>query len=306
MNYAESIAANTLLLMDNDPSVVILGHGVTDPKHIFGTTGPAHEKYPDRVIETPLSENMLTGALAGLAAEGFKPIYVHARAEFGLLGMEHLVNTIAKWPYLHNGQELPIIIRMLIGRGWGQGPTHSQSFASMFLDVPGLSVMVPVQPSWSWIEKAYDAGTPHIIFEPRRVYEHNVMADPTGHTADVEIMTIGDCVLEALEARKHLSPMGIWAEVTPIEDFDNLPASQALAVIVDTGFGAADYVAREMPVAYRIVEPPFRPLGSSPTHEHLWYPRTYDIIKAVRELLGKDIPYQEEEPISTTVRKESF
>ena len=281
MKYSEAIAQATVDLMDKDPKVIVLGEGVTDEKGIFGTTRAAFEKYPDRVIETPLSENMLTGALAGLAAEGYKPIYVHARAEFSLLGMEHLVNTIAKWPWLHNGQQLPIIIRMLVGRGWGQGPTHSQSFHTMFRQVPGLAVFYPVHPNLvsPYYLSAYREGNPTIIVEPRRLYDFlhlGLGQERLSSQWNLTIYTIGDIVIEAAVASEELLKQGIKTRVAPIGDL-TFPSSPTTLpyILCDTWHNPDADVC-----------PPFKPLGTSAALEAAWYPTASDIVQAVCDKLG--------------------
>ena len=101
MKYREGLAQSLLDAMGNDPKVVILGESVSDPKGIFGTTLPSAQSYPERVIEIPVSENMITGACLGLALEGWKPVLVHSRCEFMMVAMENMINTAAKWKVLY-------------------------------------------------------------------------------------------------------------------------------------------------------------------------------------------------------------
>ena len=99
---------------------------------------------PNRVIETPVSENAVTGIQLGMSLLGKKPILMHARVDFSLLGFDQLLNNAAKWHYMFGGtMNVPIVIRLIIGRGWGQGPQHSQSLESVFSHFPGLKVVVP-------------------------------------------------------------------------------------------------------------------------------------------------------------------
>ena len=121
------------------------------PKGIFGTTSNLSKKYgKNRVIESPISENGITGISIGLAINNFKVLLIHQRVEFALLSIEQIFNNAAKSFYVTNGKhKVPIVIRMVIGRGWGQGPAHSQSFETIFSYVPGLKVLIP--------SSAYDA-----------------------------------------------------------------------------------------------------------------------------------------------------
>ena len=142
-DFAQQIKEGLDEVLATDPSTLIMGLGVTDPKGVFGTTLGLSEKYgPNRVIETPTSENAITGIGVGLAITGYRPIMVHQRLDFFLLAMDQLVNSAAKWHYMFGGQQsVPITIRLITGRGWGQGPTHSQNLHSWFTHIPGLKVV---------------------------------------------------------------------------------------------------------------------------------------------------------------------
>ncbi len=172
MFYREAIAQEHLAILDRDPKAIILGVGVNDgAKYIFGTTKLAAEKYPDRVIETPLSETMLTGAIIGMAADGWHPTLVHARADFLYLSAEHLLNTAATWRMIH-GTGCPITVRAIIGHGWGNGPMHTKAPLEMF-NVPGLALFTP-RNLWGLIRamnNAVNTGTPTVIMERRHFYD---------------------------------------------------------------------------------------------------------------------------------------
>lgn len=304
--------------MERDDKVIVLGEGTNDGKCIFGTTLEAARRWPKRVIETPLSENMLTGALAGLAANGWKPIYVHARSEFSLLGMSHIVGTLAKWKWLHNGQGLPIVIRMLVGRGWGQGSNHSQAFHSMFAHVPGLKVLYPVDPRrvGTWLGNAFSWKQPVVIIEPRRMYDiENLSLAYDSRPCRAWILTFGDCIIEAQKAQQLLAYDGIHVNVFPIEDMNGLADYRVNepVVIVDTAhipFGASAEIAARLAEAgntrVRRVGPPFMPQSSAASLEATWYPSAEDIVRAVCELLGREYRPMETAAAGRDGRKEPF
>ena len=125
-----------------------MGEGVPDPKRIFNTTAGLLEKYgPQRIMDMPLSENALTGMCIGSGLVGMRPVMIHQRTDFAYLAFDQIINNAAKWNFMFNGQgQVPIVIRMMIGRGWGQGPTHSQSLQSWFAHIPGLKVVMPSTP----------------------------------------------------------------------------------------------------------------------------------------------------------------
>jgi len=304
MNYGQQIAKGWADVMAEDPKVVILGEGVTDHKGLFGTTLACHEKFPDRVIETPVSENMITGACLGMALEGWKPVLVHNRVEFMMLSMEHIVNTIAKYRAIH-GRDFSLVIRALVGRGWGQGPNHSQAFHSMFAHVPGLRVLYPVHADNMryHIDNALNWGGPTIILEPRRMYDVEFIEYPAWENPDTYIATFGDIVLDAAIAATHLSTCGIEAQVWPIEDVTHMeipPKKFKSVVIADTGHlfcGASAELATLMHEAdfarVKRVGPPFCPLPTSAALEAKWYPTAQDISDAVCEMFGvKPTPLQ--------------
>jgi len=137
--------------MQEDANIFIIGEGVPDPKGIFGTTSGLREKYGEkRVLDMPVSENALTGVCIGAALTGLRPVLMHQRVDFSLLSMDQIINNAAKWHYMFGGQlKVPLVIRMIIGRGWGQGAQHSQNLQALFSHIPGLKVVMP--------STAYDA-----------------------------------------------------------------------------------------------------------------------------------------------------
>ena len=148
ITFAEAVREATVQAMEKDDSVLALGLGVTDPKGVFGTTLGLKEQFGrERVYDIPVSENAVTGICVGLAISGFRPILSHQRADFMLMSMDQIINNSAKWSYMFGGQSsVPLVIRTIVGRGWGQGPQHSQNFQAMFAQIPGLKVVSPTTP----------------------------------------------------------------------------------------------------------------------------------------------------------------
>jgi len=142
ITFNEAIAEALVQTMQYNSNVFIMGEGVDDSKGIFGTTKSAYEKFPERVFDTPLSENALTGWGTGAALGGMRPVMVHARIDFLMLAMDQIINHAAKWNYMH-GLSVPWTIRTIVGRGWGQGAQHSQALHPLFAHIPGLKVVAP-------------------------------------------------------------------------------------------------------------------------------------------------------------------
>src|ERR1051325_6323467 len=150
ITFAEAIRDATAICLRRDSRTIVIGLGVPDPKGIFGTTSKLVDEFgEDRVMDAPLCENALTGLVIGAALGGMRPILTHQRVDFALLSLEQIVNQAAKWYYMFDGKggTVPIVIRMVIGRGWGQGPQHAQSLYSWFAHIPGLKVVAPASPA---------------------------------------------------------------------------------------------------------------------------------------------------------------
>src|SRR5579864_1833602 len=148
LSYVDAVREATDQEMQRDPAVILFGLDVDDPKAIQGTTRGLVEKFgSQRVFGTPLSEDAMTGAAIGMALAGLRPIHVHIRMDFLMLAMNQLINVAAKSRYMYGGQvALPLVVRSMIGKSWGQGAQHSQGLYSFFMHVPGLKVAAPATP----------------------------------------------------------------------------------------------------------------------------------------------------------------
>ena len=140
ITLAESIREALVLSMKKNENVILVGLGVDDPKGIFGTTKNIDKIFKkERVFDFPTAENAMTGISIGASLLGIKPVIVHQRVEFSLLSLEQIINQAAKWFFMNGGtKSVPLVIRLIIGRGWGQGPQHSQSLEAIFAHIPGL------------------------------------------------------------------------------------------------------------------------------------------------------------------------
>lgn len=215
--------------MERDSSVFLFGLDVDDHKGIQGSTVGLQEKFgKDRVFCTPLSEDAMTGVAIGAAIAGYRPIHVHIRMDFMLLCMNQLVNMAAKAHYMYNGTvKVPLVVRTMIGRSWGQGGQHSQALHSMFMHVPGLKVVAPsnANDAKGCMIAAIRDNNPVIFIEHRLLYAvdgyvpYQSFEVPFGKARvleegdDVTIVAVSHMVMEALRAKKHLDNVGIKAEV---------------------------------------------------------------------------------------------
>src|ERR1700704_282247 len=149
LTYAQALSEGLCQAMERDPAIFVTGIAVDYPSGIFGTTTQAAKRFgPDRVFDAPAMENALTGIAIGAAAMGKRPVIVHPRNDFMFLSFDNLINLAAKWRYMFMGRAgtVPIVVRAVIGKGWGQGATHSQSLQAPLAHFPGLSVLMPTSP----------------------------------------------------------------------------------------------------------------------------------------------------------------
>lgn len=229
IRYVDAIAEACAHEMERDEKVFVFGLDVDDHKAIQGSTAGLVEKFgPDRCFGTPLSEDAMTGMAIGAAMAGYRPVHVHIRMDFMLLAMNQLVNIAAKAHYMYDGQvRVPLVVRTMVGRSWGQGAQHSQALHSMFMHVPGLKVAAP--------SNAHDAKGCMITAirddSPVVFMEHRLLCNmqsyvapgevlcPTGkgrvmhEGTDVTVVAISHMVIEALRASHYLEKAGISAEI---------------------------------------------------------------------------------------------
>ena len=226
--FFESIKEAIESSIKKDNKVILMGLGVDDPKGVFGTTLNIHRKYKKNVFDMPTAENSFTGFALGLSLSKFKPIIVHQRVEFSLLSLEQIFNQIAKWFYMSAGKSnVPMVIRLIVGKGWGQGPQHSQSLESIFSHIPGLKVVSP--------SNAYDAKgmllssifdpDPVIFFEHRWLHNTKSLVPkkfykvPLGRAkvlrkgGDLTIVSFSYALLESLKATIFLKKLKINVEL---------------------------------------------------------------------------------------------
>ncbi len=323
LTFAEAIREGTALCLARDPRAFVIGLGVPDPKGIFGTTAElAAEFGADRALDVPLSENALTGLVIGAALGGMRPILTHQRVDFALLSLEQIVNQAAKWYYMFDGRggTIPIVIRMIIGRGWGQGPQHAQSLSSWFAHIPGLKVVAPASPADAkgLLVASVEDDNPVIFLEHR--WLHNMRGPvPEGYHrtplgeclvarsgSDVTVVASSHMVIEALRAADFASAhAGVEMEVVDVRclnplDFETIANSvkktRGLVVADDDtrqcGF-AAEIVARVGEAGLKLNAPPVRvtyPDCASPSSSALaavYYPAAPDLFLAAARIVGR-------------------
>lgn len=320
INYARAIAESTHQAMEIDESVFVVGQGTRDRGQIFGSLEGVYDKYgPGRVIEMPISESAITGICIGAALNGLRPILVLQRADFVFLALDQIINHAAKYYFMFGGQtRVPLTIRLIVGRGWGQGPQHSQSLHSMFAHFPGLRVVAPADPytAKGVLLNSVFSDDPVIIFEGRPLYQQtqNVPKKPYVFPfgkaikiiegKDITIAAISFLVPEAVKAADELRQKGISAEVIDIISINPLDIKTisdsvektGRMLILDTSWGfcgiSAEISAQinerlfgKLRVPIKRLTVAYCPTPAAPELEKCFYPSTERILEYCNKMI---------------------
>ena len=345
MKISFSQAINKALTeeMKKNSNLVCFGLGINDSLKFIGTTKGLEEKFgSERVFETPTSENAMTGIGIGMSLYKNPCVMLHQRLDFFLYAMDQLINGAAKWSYVFGGvKSLPLTIRLVIGRGWGQGPTHSQSLQSLFLHIPGLKIVMP--------SNAYQAKglLNAAIFDnnPVLYLEHRWLHNTYSHVPkkfyklaldqpqilkggkNITIVSMGYMTNESLIADKILRSHGIESEIidmcvmSPLnlkKIFTSVKKTKNLLVL-DTSTSICSLASEVLSQIFRNC---FRYLKSKPeilALPHVPQPTSFgltknfyndytDIIKSVKNILKikKDIKFKIDKKIFHDVPDENF
>ena len=319
--YVDALHEALTLALELDPKVFVLGQGVNDPRGMFGVTTDLYKKFgEDRVFDTPLSEEGLTGICAGAALNGTRPVYLHNRPDFLLLTFNQLVSHASKFHYIDNGQNnVPMVVWSAIGRGWGSGSQHSQAIQGFLLGVPGLKIIMPSTPydAKGLMLAAIADNNPVLIFDHRwnmkakGVVPEGIYHIPIGKGVyrrrgeDLTIVGTSHTLALALEAMEDLDKEGISADVIdlrtlkPLDEeiiFESLKKTGKI-LIVDTGPAMAGVCAEigclvaekgfhDLRGPVRRIGLPDSPIPAGFTLEQYYFPDKDRIAKVIREMVS--------------------
>jgi pyruvate/2-oxoglutarate/acetoin dehydrogenase E1 component len=253
--------------------------------------------------------------------------------------MDQLFNIVAKWRYMFGGQmSMPIVVRSVIGRSWGQGAQHSQSLQSFFMHVPGIKVVMPTtaHDAKGYLLASIFDPNPVVIIEHRLLYDipgevpENYYESPFGKTyvrregKDITIVANSYMVAESMKAAEYLSQHGIEAEIVdpvslvPLDDEPILNSVRKTGKLLLTECGwttcgvGAEIAARVAEKALKDLKQPIQRLGNQPTPcpvskplEHEFYPDARKIVARVYEMLNQPLP-NTEVPLLTNQFKGPF
>jgi acetoin:2,6-dichlorophenolindophenol oxidoreductase subunit beta len=323
IKYSAALSEGLVQAMQLDPNIFVTGIAVDYPSGIFGSTTEAANRFPDRVFDAPAMENALTGIAIGAAAVGKRPVVVHPRNDFMFLAFDMLINLAAKWKYMYGGNagSVPIVVRAVIGKGWGQGASHSQSLQSVLAHFPGLNVVMPTLPrdAKGLLMSALRHSSPTIILEHRTLYDttgevpEEPIYTPIGKASvlrsgtDITIVATSFMAYEAMHAAEHLEREGVSAEVIDLRSIRPLDEATILAslkktghlVVADTSWelcGVSSEIAAlaaekgfaDLRAPVRRISPANCPAPVSQPLEKAFYPTATTIAKASLSVLGRN------------------
>jgi pyruvate dehydrogenase E1 component beta subunit len=271
LDYAGAMVHALQQEMASDPRVFVYGEGINDPgAYLNSTDGLAATFGEARCFDVPNCEDALVGLGIGSALMGYRPVFVSLRVDFLMLAMNQIINHAARWPAMTGYQiSVPLTIRALIGRGWGQAAQHSGALYSMFANVPGLEVVLPSSPAEGagLLLTALRSDKTTIVIDDRGVFgavediPAVVEPIPFGRArmaragTDVTFFAISSMAQFALQVADQVAASGISAEVVDLRtarplDEETIRASAARTgrvAVFDigwAGFGLSAEVAR--------------------------------------------------------------
>src|SRR3954462_5014527 len=317
ITYLDAIREAQERALTDDPRVFIYGQDVGAFGGAFKATKNLAQKFPGRVIDSPISEDAMMGLAVGAAIGGMRPIIEMQFADFSTVGFNQIVNQAATLHW-RTSVACPIIVRLPCGGTSGSGPFHSQSMEAIYAHYPGLIVMTPatVEDAYSMLLEAVAIDDPVIFCEHKYLYYH-LKADalpteavPTGKARiarmgrDATIVTYSAMVHEALAAADELAPEGSQVEVVDLRSVKPLDTDTVMASVARTGrllcvgeswpWGGvtAEVIARVASEGFGLLDAPPQRLNTKdtpvPYHPNLWAahrPTARSIAQAARKLL---------------------
>lgn len=307
--------------MQRDPTVIIMGEDIAvwGGGGVFGVTrGLLDEFGPERVRDTPISENGFTGAAVGAALGGLRPLVEYMYVDFSMFAIDQICNQAAKIRWMLGGKaDVPLVIRTQEGAGRGNGPHHSQSLEAWFAHTPGLKVVLPFTPydAKGLLKTAIRDNNPVVFLEHKLLYQVKGEVPETDYTVPFgqasilregkHVTCVGLSVMNqrALEAADILATEGIELEVIDprtLVPYDRETIARSLTktgrLLVThqaperAGY-AAEIIACALEDAFDYLDaPPVRvcgknvPLPYNMTLESTAVPQTEDIVRAARDL----------------------
>jgi pyruvate dehydrogenase E1 component beta subunit len=214
--------------LTRDPKMFLIGEDIGLRGGAFTITKNLYREFPDRVIDTPISENAIAGMAYGAAITGVKAVAEFMYSDFCLCGVDHIINSAAKFRTMFGAQStVPVVYRLPSGGGRQNAAQHSQSLEAIFANVPGLKIILPSNPkdAKGLLKSAIHDNNPIIFMEHKAMYFHKGeipdgeytipigKGDTVRNGKDITIIAVGMNVAKSLKAAVRLAEQGIDAEV---------------------------------------------------------------------------------------------
>lgn len=251
LTYRDAVARGIAQEMARDDRVVLIGEDVAGAGGVFKTTVGLLERFgPRRVVDTPISEQAILGAVMGAAMTGLRPVAEIMFSDFFGVCWDIVANQIAKTRYMTDGQvSLPLVVKSGNGAGLRFGAQHSQAVENWAMAIPGLKVVTPSTPRdvVGLMAAAVRCPDPVLFFEAKGLYPmkgevpDGEIVDELGKAAvrrpgkDATILALGLMVPRALAAAEQLAARGIDAEVIDVRSLVPLDTATILASVAKTG-----------------------------------------------------------------------
>jgi len=248
LTYTEALKEATEQALTADPSVFVIGLGVSYKNGADGTTAGLKTLYPNRVLDVPVSEDAFTGMAVGAAIHGLRPVVHHGRVEFALFAADQIFTQAAKWNYMFGGNNpVPVVFRINVGRQWGNGPQHTQALYGLFGSVLGLKVVIPSSPYMAkgLLASAIKDNNPVVVLEPRWLFQTKQAVPEESYELplnkahivregkEITVVAYGDGLHAAREALEHID--GIDVELIDLVSINPIDEETIQKSILKTG-----------------------------------------------------------------------
>ena len=319
ITFSEALGEAILEEMSRDPTIFTYGEDIAKQGGIFGAYKPILGKYQDRIIDTPISEEVIFGSALGAALAGMRPVAEFHFADFLFTGMAAIANQIMKFKYMTGGQgKLHLILRGPDGISKSAAAQHSESIETIFMHIPGIKVIIPSTPydMKGLFKTALKSDDPVICFEHKMLYakkgpvpeeEYYIpfgVADVKREGRDVTVIATSRMVHESLAAAEELSKEGISVEVVDLRTlvpwdketvFKSVKKTHKVVIAHETwrraGWGA-EIAATIQEELFDYLDAPIRRVGAknvhipfSPPLQDFIIPDRKSVIEAVRSVM---------------------
>jgi len=319
ITFSEALGEAILEEMSRDPTIFTYGEDIAKQGGIFGAYKPILGKYQDRIIDTPISEEVIFGSALGAALAGMRPVAEFHFADFLFTGLTAIANQIMKFKYMTGGQgKLHLVLRGPDGISKSAAAQHSESIETIFMYIPGIKVIIPSTPydMKGLFKTALKSDDPVICFEHKMLYakkgpvpeeEYYIpfgVADVKREGKDVTVIATARMVHESLAAAEELSKEGISVEVVDLRTlvpwdketvFKSVKKTHKVVIAHETwrraGWGA-EIAATIQEELFDYLDAPIRRVGAknvhipfSPPLQDFVVPDRKSVIEAIRSVL---------------------